>query len=227
MTVGFQRRDYYQLLQVDPEAHPEIVRAAFRTLLKVLRQHPDLGGDEARARLLIEAYETLSDPHRRVAYNLWLKSHAAPPSPGLPDDIRGFVKDTLAGYVEAPAAPFASRFDLVLEAPAPGNELVYAKSFARLARGDWPTALTLCRAVGVGNTGLLPSTTVILLVSPRVEQMDELLAETSHHCAHWAWNRRFIAVMSYPPVSLAPGAGRFSPPSLKRLDRACPRRRLG
>jgi hypothetical protein len=78
----------------------------------------------------------------------------------------------------------------------------------------------------VGNTGLLPSTTVILLVSQRIEEIEDLIAETSHYSAHWAWNRRFIAVISYPPVRLAPGAGRLSPPSLKRLDRACPKRRL-
>ena len=225
MTLGFGRRDYYRLLQVDPEAHPEILRAAYRTLLRVLRKHPDLGGDEAQARLLIEAYETLSNPQRRAAYNVWLRSHstAQAAASGLPAEVKAFIRTALSGYVDAPAAPFASRFDLVLDAPAPGMERIYAKGFPQLARAQWPTAFTLCRAVGIGHTGLLPSTNVILFASDRVEDLADFLAEATHYSAHWAWTRRFIALCSYPPMRLHPGAGRLSPPSLRRLEKACGR----
>ena len=225
MTLGFARRDYYRLLQVDPEAHPEIVRAAYRTLLRVLHKHPDLGGDEAQARLLIEAYETLSNPQRRAAYNVWLRSHstAQAPASGLPADVNAFIRTALSGYVDAPAAPFASRFDLVLEAPAPGMERIYAKGFPQLARAQWPTAFTLCRAVGIGHTGLLPSTNVIVFASDRVEDLADFLTEATHYSAHWAWTRCFIALCSYPPMRLHPGAGRLSPPSLRRLEKACGR----
>jgi len=225
MTLGFGRRDYYRLLQVDPEAHPEILRAAYRTLLRVLRKHPDLGGDEAQARLLIEAYETLSNPQRRAAYNVWLRSHSTTQAPasGLSAEVKDFIRTALSGYVDAPAAPFASRFDLVIEAPAPGMERIYAKGFPQLARAQWPTAFTLCRAVGIGHTGLLPSTNVILFASDRVEDLDGFLAEATHYSAHWAWTRRFIALCSYPPMRLHPGAGRLSPPSLRRLEKACGR----
>lgn len=63
------RRNYYRLLQVQPDAPIEIIRASFRTLMRDLKQHPDLGGSTGNAALLIEAYETLSDPMRRAAYD--------------------------------------------------------------------------------------------------------------------------------------------------------------
>lgn len=63
------RRNYYRLLQVQPDAPIEIIRASFRTLMRDLKQHPDLGGSTGNAVLLIEAYETLTDPMRRAAYD--------------------------------------------------------------------------------------------------------------------------------------------------------------
>lgn len=63
------RRSYYRLLHVQPDAPVEIVRASYRTLMSTLRAHPDLGGDHERAALLNEAYEVLSDPVRRAAYD--------------------------------------------------------------------------------------------------------------------------------------------------------------
>ncbi len=63
------RRNYYRLLQVQPDAPLEIIRASFRTLMRDLKQHPDLGGSTGNAALLIEAHETLSDSMRRAAYD--------------------------------------------------------------------------------------------------------------------------------------------------------------
>ncbi len=68
--------DYYNLLGVEPTAHPEEIRMAFRRLAK--RAHPDahprLSGPELEAMqrrfiLLAQAYETLIDPGRRAAYD--------------------------------------------------------------------------------------------------------------------------------------------------------------
>ncbi len=63
------RRNYYRLLQVQPDAPPEVIRASFRALMKEMKQHPDLGGSSDCAALLIEAYDTLMDPARREAYD--------------------------------------------------------------------------------------------------------------------------------------------------------------
>jgi curved DNA-binding protein CbpA len=69
------RRNYYRILQVQPDAPLEIIRASYRTLMRELKQHPDLGGDNFNASLLNEAYETLSDPARRAAYDEKIEVH--------------------------------------------------------------------------------------------------------------------------------------------------------
>lgn len=63
------RRNYYRVLQVQPDAPPEIIQASYRTMMRELRRHPDLGGSASEASVLNEAYETLSDPLRRAAYD--------------------------------------------------------------------------------------------------------------------------------------------------------------
>ncbi len=63
------RRNYYRVLQVQPDAPLEVIRASYRALLKELKLHPDLGGDHWKAKILNEAYATLSDPNRRSAYD--------------------------------------------------------------------------------------------------------------------------------------------------------------
>jgi len=63
------RRNYYRILRVQPDAPVEIIRASYRTLMRELKAHPDLGGSTSEASILNEAYETLSDPERRAAYD--------------------------------------------------------------------------------------------------------------------------------------------------------------
>lgn len=63
------RRNYYRILQVQPDAPVEIVRASYRTLMLELKRHPDLGGSTCDASMLNEAYQVLSDPDRRAAYD--------------------------------------------------------------------------------------------------------------------------------------------------------------
>jgi curved DNA-binding protein CbpA len=63
------RRNYYRILQVQPDAPLEIIHSSYRTIMKELKRHPDLGGSTSDASILNEAYETLSDPSRRTAYD--------------------------------------------------------------------------------------------------------------------------------------------------------------
>ena len=63
------RRNYYRLLHVQPDAPRAIIKASYRTLMQKLKQHPDLGGDQRYASLLNEAYAVLSQPARRAAYD--------------------------------------------------------------------------------------------------------------------------------------------------------------
>ena len=63
-------RTYYQTLQVDPAADPEVIEAAFRRL--AMKHHPDTSSDPVaseRMREIIEARECLSDPNRRLSYD--------------------------------------------------------------------------------------------------------------------------------------------------------------
>lgn len=61
--------DYYEILQVHPRASQEMIKKAYRTLMGEMRAHPDLGGDEERAKLINEAHTVLGDPALRRAYD--------------------------------------------------------------------------------------------------------------------------------------------------------------
>lgn len=81
------RRNYYRVLHVQPDAHEAVIRTAYRTLMQKLRLHPDLGGDGATAILINEAYAVLSDPQRRADYDaqLNLRPGRAVPARGVDD----------------------------------------------------------------------------------------------------------------------------------------------
>lgn len=66
-------RTYYQVLQVDPLADPEVIDAAFKRL--AIKYHPDTSpepGSAANMRELLTAREILANPARRAAYDKWL-----------------------------------------------------------------------------------------------------------------------------------------------------------
>jgi len=67
------KRNYYRILQVQPDAPYEIIRASYRTIMKELKSHPDLGGKNSEAYLINEAYETLRDSTKRSEYDKKLK----------------------------------------------------------------------------------------------------------------------------------------------------------
>jgi curved DNA-binding protein CbpA len=66
-------KDYYRILEVHPEASPEMISRAYKTLAK--KYHPDQYhiSDKRllteRMQAINEAYETLADPSRRQRYN--------------------------------------------------------------------------------------------------------------------------------------------------------------
>ncbi|MCD5412542.1 DnaJ domain-containing protein [Dehalococcoidia bacterium] len=62
--------DYYAVLQVHPQADREVIGAAYRRL--AAKYHPDVNPSPDAAdkmKQLNEAYEVLSDPARRAAYD--------------------------------------------------------------------------------------------------------------------------------------------------------------
>lgn len=63
--------DPYKVLQVDPEADPEVIQAAYRRLAQ--KFHPDVApGPEAALRMVAinQAWQVLRDPERRAAHDL-------------------------------------------------------------------------------------------------------------------------------------------------------------
>ena len=68
---------YYEILEVIPQASPEVIKNAYRALAK--KCHPDLQpnenakqSSESAFKTLTEAYEVLSNTKRRKIYDLWL-----------------------------------------------------------------------------------------------------------------------------------------------------------
>lgn len=63
------KRNYYRLLHVQPDAPQEIIKSSYRTIMHRLKQHPDVGGDHGNAALINEAYAVISDPRKRAEYD--------------------------------------------------------------------------------------------------------------------------------------------------------------
>ncbi|HEX3173127.1 MAG TPA: DnaJ domain-containing protein [Solirubrobacterales bacterium] len=86
-------RDYYEVLGVGRDANKAEVKTAFRRLAREL--HPDVNNHDPEAeekfKQAAEAYEVLSDPERRRAYDAYghegLRGGAAPGGFGSVEDI--------------------------------------------------------------------------------------------------------------------------------------------
>lgn len=72
------KKNYYELLEVDKNASPEIIEKAYKVLAK--KHHPDLQPDDKKSeseeifKSISEAYETLSDENKRIEYNSTLEA---------------------------------------------------------------------------------------------------------------------------------------------------------
>ena len=72
--------DFYRILQVDPRAEPEVVRAAYRSLAR--KYHPDVvGGSAERMVAINQAWDVLGDQRSRKAYD---KGRSVLPTRGPP-----------------------------------------------------------------------------------------------------------------------------------------------
>jgi curved DNA-binding protein len=91
--------DYYEFLQISPSAEPDTIHRVYRFL--AARYHPDNAesGNEERFRKLTRAYEVLSDPELRAAYDA--KRNAEEPAPlstwiDFMDNLEGEVNRRVA-----------------------------------------------------------------------------------------------------------------------------------
>lgn len=94
--------NHYELLEVHPKASAEVIRAAYKSLMQ--RHHPDKNPGNAavaeRAARVVQAYEVLSDPARRAAYDAEL---AAPKAAAAPVWAPDPATAALRGRVRRPA----------------------------------------------------------------------------------------------------------------------------
>jgi hypothetical protein len=67
--------DYYELLQISPNADPDMIHRVYRLLAQ--RYHPDNAttGDEKAFRAITDAYKVLSEPEKRAAYDVNLHAY--------------------------------------------------------------------------------------------------------------------------------------------------------
>jgi curved DNA-binding protein CbpA len=63
------RRNYYRILHVQPDAPFELIKSSYRTLMHTLKNHPDLGGEHETAVIINEAYDILTDTNKRQSYD--------------------------------------------------------------------------------------------------------------------------------------------------------------
>jgi len=110
------KRDYYEVLGVDRNATDERIKKAFREL--AFKYHPDRNHDdgaEGKFKEINEAYEVLSDPERRAAYDRFGhggKGFFGPDFEGF--DIGGFgsIFDAFFGGMTAGRQPSGRGTDL-------------------------------------------------------------------------------------------------------------------
>jgi DnaJ-class molecular chaperone len=111
--------DWYSVLGLDRRCTADQIRTAYRLLAK--RHHPDVnqGASEAVTRLqeLNAAYETLSDPVSRRAYDRKLAAAASPPVP----KATGKIKRDISQGVRLRIEDFLRGVSIVVRVNDPAN----------------------------------------------------------------------------------------------------------
>lgn len=77
LEYGVDFEDYYEVLQLSPNADPETIDRVYRILVR--RYHPDNQetGNAEKFNLVVAAHKVLSDPDKRAAYDVTYEDNRA------------------------------------------------------------------------------------------------------------------------------------------------------
>ncbi|MDL5032079.1 J domain-containing protein [Pelomonas sp. APW6] len=143
--------NHYDTLEVSSRASPEVLRAAYRSLMQ--RYHPDRHPDDpqaaARTAAITEAYDVLSDPARRAAYDEALAAQQASAVPAGAHAAGAAAAGSSRGARSAGAAGAASAGRTRGGARGP------ARAATPVSLGRWAIGLVLAlgAAALVGHYG--------------------------------------------------------------------------
>ena len=144
--------DYYEVLQISPNAHPETIHRVYRLLAQ--HYHPDNKdtGDVDTFTLVLEAYRALEDPERRAAYDIehklvsglkWKIFNQTSAVQGIEGEKRkriGILSLLCTKRINEPDKPSLTLFELedLLGCPREHLELSlwYLRESGRILRGD-------------------------------------------------------------------------------------------
>jgi curved DNA-binding protein CbpA len=130
------QRDYYQVLQVDPEASPEVIAAAYKVLAKRFHPETDLTGvHEVRLAELNRAYGVLRGAATRRAYDEERAIRLSPVGPGsIPEpDLTPVVVAPPTRHTSADGTPDG---DAMLTRSATNGLAPITSAEVSLAAGD-------------------------------------------------------------------------------------------
>ena len=145
----------YEILSVAPDADAEELRAAFRRLSK--KVHPDAGGSDELFGRVKHAYDILSDPARRAAYDRSLSAPVA-----VPDKPAQVVAYVPAGQARTVSLVFSGSLDYTntgvttsgaLSIKPPTGAIVSVTGTLTLPGimgGTTTVAVAIARVLGVG-----------------------------------------------------------------------------
>lgn len=143
---------YYEILGVPPTATSDEIKVRYRTLIR--KVHPDLDVPAALFRQVQEAYEVLSDPVRRAAYDRLLGSIGGP-ARTVPYARSGSVaRERHRGSGSATRRPAPN---------VRGRGPARASVPATLIRPPWPLVMAGAVLVLLGAAFAEPGTLLILL----------------------------------------------------------------
>jgi curved DNA-binding protein CbpA len=144
--------DYYEVLQISPNAQPETIHRVYRLLAQ--HYHPDNKetGDVDTFTLVLEAYRLLEDPERRAAYDVehkmvsglkWKIFDQTSAVQGIDGEKRkriGILSLLCTKRISQPDKPSLTLFELedLLGCPREHLELSlwYLRESGRILRGD-------------------------------------------------------------------------------------------